>query len=260
MTHVLLGEWGFLDDLNDTSGHGITASVNFSPTFIDGPTAGTRAIRFSGTGQTISFGRAGLEPVAADGGIVTMAWAKLFASHSGYSAVVHKTRVFDSTRHGLDIQDNSAFLVARWRDQLAFRGSGDQFADLGWHHVCNVDATDRYAWFIDGVLIQEAVRTGESPVDWEDFPWLSGYAPAMAGMDSNSNLAVTGIRILSGTLSNAEVVTYMNTPIVPTGRSGKAKVWNGSSWDQHPVKVWNGSSWAPAKLKSFDGTDWITAK
>lgn len=260
MTHILLGEWGFLDNLEDTSGHALSASANFSPTFIDGPSVGTRAIRFSGTGQTISFGRSGLEPAATDGGIVTMAWAKMFSAGSGYSAVIHKTRAFDSTRHGLDISGTSAFLVSRWRDQLAFRENGSQFADLGWHHICNVDSEDRYAWFVDGVLIQESLRSGTSPVSWEDFPWVSGYAPAMASMNSNADVAITGIRILSGTLSNEEVVSYMSTPIVPPGRSGKAKVWNGTEWVQHPAKVWNGSSWEPAKLKVYDGTDWIIAK
>lgn len=260
MSHVLLGEWGFLDNLDDTSGNGITASANFSPTYIDGPTTGTRAIQFSGTGQTITYGRTGLEPVAAAGGIVSMAWMKLFSSHSGYAAIVHKTRVFDSTRHGLDIDGNGMFFVSRWRDQLAFRGSANEFNNFGWHHICNVDADDRYAWFIDGALVQESARSGDSPVNWEDLPWLSGYAPAMDGMNSAANLAVSGVRILSGTLSNSEVVTLMNTPIVPPGRSGKPKVWNGSSWAAHQAKVWNGSAWVAASMSGYDGTDWVASR
>jgi hypothetical protein len=82
----------------------------------------------------------------------------------------------------------------------------------------------------------------------------------MVGMNSSSAMAITGIRILSGTLSNSEVVDWMNTPIVPASRSGKPKVWNGSAWIPHQAKVWNGSAWVNVKMNSFDGTDWVTAK
>src|ERR1700754_976661 len=106
MTGILLGEWGFLDNLEDTSGHDLTATANFTPTYIDGPTAGTRAIRFSATGQTIAHGRSGLEPAAAAGGVITMGPAKQFASLSNFCDVIHKTRADDSTRSGLDLHNN----------------------------------------------------------------------------------------------------------------------------------------------------------
>lgn len=260
MTHVLLGEWGFLDNIDDTSGNGIVASANFDPTYIDGPVDGTKAIRFSSTGQTVTYGRAGLEPIAAAGGIVTMAWIKLFAAHSNYTQIVHKTRADDSTRHAIDVSDNSLFLMSRWRDQTVFRESGGEFLDLNWHHICNVDADDRYAWFVDGVLLQEGSRSGTSPVDWEAFPWTSGKDPNMADSDSAASVAYTGVRILSGTLTNSEVVDWMNTPIVPAGRSGKPKVWNGTDWVQHTAKVWNGSSWDAASMSGHDGTDWVVSK
>jgi hypothetical protein len=259
MSHVLLGEWGFLDNLNDTSGNGITASANFTPSFIDGPVPNTRAVRFSGVNQTVTYGRAGLEPLAAAGGIVTMVWAKLFAAHSNYTQLIHKTRASDSTRHAIDVSSNSVFTMSRWRDQIAFRESGGEFLDLGWHHICNVDSDDRYAWFVDGVLIQEASRSGSGAVSWEDFPWVSGKDSNMADSDSSASVAFTGVRILSGTLSNSEVTGWMNTPIV-AGRSGKPKVWNGSTWAQHQAKVWNGSAWVNAKMAGYNGTDWITAK
>lgn len=255
---TLLGEWGFLDNLDDTSGNGVTASANFSPTFIDGPDPDTRAIRFTGAGQTIEYGRSGLEP--SSGGIVTMAWVKLFAPHSNYTQVIHKTRAFDSTRHSIDISGNSAFLMARWRDQLVFRESGDQFADELWHHVCNVDADDRYAWFVDGAKIQEGARVGASPVAWEDFPWLSGFAPNMQNSDSATNVAFTGIRIFSGTMSDSEVVDWMTTPVVPPGRSGKPKIWDGSAWGKHQAKVWDGAGWVAAPISGHDGTDWVVSQ
>lgn len=260
MTHILLGEWGFLDNLEDTSGNGIDASANFTPTYIDGPQEGTRAIRFTGPGQTITYGRSGLEPVVEDGGIITMAWIKLFSPHFNYTQVIHKTRAFDSTKHAIDVSGNSAFLMARWRDQLVFRESGDQFVDEEWHHVCNVDANDRYAWFVDGAVIQQGVRTGTSPVSWENFPWLSGFAPNMQNSESATNVAISGIRILSGTLSDAEVVDWMNIPVAPIGRSGKPKVWDGSAWTSQPAKVWNGSSWDPVSISGYNGTDWVVTR
>jgi hypothetical protein len=256
---TLLGEWGFLDNLDDTSGNEITATANFSPTFIDGPVPGTRAIRFTGAGQTVTYGRAGLEPAAADGGICTMAWVKLFSPHSNYTQIIHKTRAFDSTKHAIDISGNSAFLMARWRDQLVFRETGDQFADEEWHHVVNIDADDRYAWLVDGVAIQGAARSGSSPVSWENFPWLSGFAPNMQDSESATNVAFTGIRIFSGTMSNTEALDWMNTPVVPAGRSGKPKVWDGDSWNNHQAKVWDGSSWNSVPMAGHNGTDWVTA-
>ena len=259
MTHVLLGEWGFLDNLNDTSGNGIVPSVNFSPTYIDGPTEGTRAIQFSTTGQTIDYGRTGLEPSASDGGIVTMAWIKVFSAHTNYTAVIHKSRAFDSTRHAIDVAINSAFLMSRWRDQLNFRENGNEFAGTGWHHICNVDSDDRYAWFVDGVLSQEASRSGTGAVSWENFPWKSGFVSEMPSTDSQANVAFTGIRILSGTLSNVEVSDWMNTPIL-AGRSGKPKVWTGSAWTQRQAKNYDGSSWDLCKMSGATGDGWVESK
>ena len=259
MTHVLLGEWGFLDALTDTSGNGHDATANFSPTYVDGPIPGTRAIRFSGVGQTVSYGRTGLEPVVADGGVVTMAWVKLFASHSNYCAFVHKTRASDSSRHSISASGNSVFWMSRWREQTNFGEAGSYLADLGWHHLANVDATDRYAWYVDGVQIQGAARTGTSPMTWEDYPWRSGYAPEMGDYNSNANVGFTGVRIFSGTMSTSEVQTWMDTHIT-AGRSGRPKFWNGTTWISKPAKFWNGTDWVEKPMLAWDGTDFVASK
>lgn len=260
MTHVLLGEWGFLDNLLDTSGNGHTPSVNFTPTYINGPTAGTRAIQFSAAGQTITYGRTGLEPAAAAGGICTMGWVKCFSSHVNYTAILHKTRAADSSKHSISASGNTVFWMDRWRDQLNFAETGSYLSDFTWHHVCNVDADDRWARFVDGVKIAEASRTGSSPVTWENFPWVSGYSADMVNYLSATNVAISGLRMFSGTLSDAEVLAYKNLPIVPAGRSGKPKVWNGSAWVAHPAKVWNGSAWVTHAIKGYDGSTWIASK
>jgi hypothetical protein len=43
-------------------------------------------------------------------------------------------------------------------------------------------------------------------------------------------------------------------------RSGKPKIWNGSSWIPHPGKVWTGSSWVNNPIKGYDGSSFITSK
>jgi len=213
MTGVLLGEWGFLDNLNDTSGHGHTATVNYTPTYVNGPHAGSRGITFSADGQTITYGRTGLEPVASDGGVCMMAWVKLSASSTGYLGVIHKHRDPSSlsTRAGCDMIGNKFRPFARWRDQLAFAdGIGPDLNDNTWHHLAVVDADDRYEWYVDGTSVQSASRTGTGSVTWEPYPWFSGFT---ADMHSSSLLSISGVRIFSGSLTTTEVNTWKNTAI-----------------------------------------------
>lgn len=44
------------------------------------------------------------------------------------------------------------------------------------------------------------------------------------------------------------------------GRSGKPKIWNGSSFVQHQAKAWSGSLWVPHRMLGHDGTDFIASK
>lgn len=44
------------------------------------------------------------------------------------------------------------------------------------------------------------------------------------------------------------------------GRTGKPKVWNGSSWVAHPAKVWNGSSWDIFPMSGYDGSEFVVSK
>ena len=213
MTGVLLGEWGFLDNLNDTSGNGHNATANYTPVYANGPQAGTRAVTFTADGQTITYGRTGLEPTSADGGICLMAWVKLSASSTGYLGVLHKHRDVGSlsTRSGCDLIGNKFRPFARWRDQVAFAdGIGPDLNDNTWHHLCVVDADDRYEWYVDGVSVQQTARTGTGAVTWEDYPFFSG---ATADMHSSSLLTISGVRIFSGSLSDAEVIQWKDTAI-----------------------------------------------
>jgi hypothetical protein len=213
MTGVLLGEWGFLDNLNDTSGNGHAATANFTPTYVNGPQSGTRAINFTADNQTITYGRTGLEPVASTGGICTMAWVKVTAGLTGYSGILHKHRDPSSlsTRAGCDMIGNKFRPFARWRDQTAFAdGIGPDLNDSIWHHLCVVDADDRYEWYVDGVSVTETSRSGTGAVTWEPYPWFSGFT---ADMHSNAAISISGVRIFSGSLTDAEVVQWKNTAI-----------------------------------------------
>lgn len=215
MTAILLGEWGFLDNLDDTSGNNHSATVNYAPVYVDGPQIGTRGIKFTADGQTITYGREGLEPIVSTGGICMMAWVKLTSGITGYHGVVHKHRdpgVF-STRAGCDLIGNRFRPFSRWRDQLVFAdGIGPDLNDSVWHHICVVDADDRYEWYLDGVSLQQGDRSGTGSVTWEPFPWFSG---ATADMHSSDALHISGVRIFSGSLSDADVIQWKNTPIVP---------------------------------------------
>jgi hypothetical protein len=214
VTGVLLGEWGFLDNLDDTSGHGHNATANYTPVYVNGPQSGTRAVSFTADNQTITYGRTGLEPAASDGGICAMAWVKLSSSVSGYLGVIHKHRDPSSlsTRLGCDLFGSKFRPLVRWRDQLAFAdGIGaDLSVGSSWHHICIVDADDRYEWYVDGVSVQSASRTSTSPVTWENYPFFSG---ATADMHSNAALSISGVRIFSGSLTTAEVNHWKDTSI-----------------------------------------------
>lgn len=213
MTGVLLGEWGFLDNLDDTSGNGRNATANYTPVYVDGPQSGTRAVTFTSDGQTVTYGRTGLEPTASDGGICIMAWVKLTAPSTGYLGIVHKHRDPGSlsTRSGCDLIGNKFRPFVRWRDQLAFAdGIGPDLNDSVWHHLCIVDSDDRYEWYLDGVSLQQTARTGTDAVTWENYPFFSG---ATEDMHSSSAISISGVRIFSGSLTDTEVNEWKDTAI-----------------------------------------------
>ena len=77
---TLLGEWGFLNNLNDTSSNGHHATFDDngmgSPfAYVDGPQLGSRGIKFGHTYNTINYGRTGLEPTTD--GVTIMGWMRI---------------------------------------------------------------------------------------------------------------------------------------------------------------------------------------
>lgn len=229
MAGVLLGQWGFLDNLSDTSGNGHTATANFTPTYIAGPHPGSKGVQLASATSTITYGRTGLEPAAAAGGVVSMAWVKTSAlpvdANIFYPILHHQRDLSGSTRAGFMLRNGGSGTMfrplARWRDQLAFSdGIGPVLSDGNWHHLCVVDSDDRYQWYVDGVSVGTAARSNTTTaVTWEAFDWHTGDN-AYANEKADPGIAVSGVRLFSGSLTTTEVNTWMNTPIVNYRRLG----------------------------------------
>lgn len=125
-----------------------------------------------------------------------------------------------------------------------------------WNHYCFVTNGYFIRYYIDGVLMNEVGANG-----------MLGSS----GGDNDQNLVIYGgdmqgqviddLRIFDKTLSAADVLFYMNQDIVFNNRSGKVKVWNGSSWQAHPLKVWDGTSWVVKPVAgSPDGVQQVFGK
>jgi hypothetical protein len=93
---------------------------------------------------------------------------------------------------------------------------------------------------------------GLSPQFFTHFPFASGIGSSFV------DLAGGGVEtIRTGTWSNSADPTGFDFSL---GRSGKPKVWDGSSWNQHPAKVWNGSSWVTHPMSAYDGSSFVVSK
>lgn len=215
---VLLAAYGFLENdhalsIADSSNNNHTGTVTGSLAFEAGPQTNSRALRFTNTLQSATIPRTGLEPTAADGGIVTMAWFRSFGGGS-FGVVVKKRDDSPSTRSGMSVYANgSVFFVARWKNDLHFGEYGSDMNDGNWHHVAIVDGDTAWAFYIDGTQVDSGSRSlnqSSSPT-WEDSPWTFGYVSGLS--DSSNSFAISGVRIFSGTMTQAEIQTYMNTPV-----------------------------------------------
>lgn len=80
-----------------------------------------------------------------------------------------------------------------------------------------------------------------------------------------SYVAAVGTQSPTGTISQTSTyagaaATFPTSAPPPPTRTGKAKVWDGSSWVSHPVKTWSGTAWVVHPAKAWDGTQWVTGK
>lgn len=222
---VLLASYGFLENdyattISDSSGNGHTGTVTGSLAFEAGPQTNSRALRYTNSNQSVAIPRAGLEPTSAGGGIVTMGWFRSFGG-SNFGVVIKKQSEPSTTRSGMTVYTNgSVFFVARWKNDVHFGEYGSNMNDGNWHHVAVVDGDTSWAFYINGTQVDGGSRSfnqSTSPT-WDDFPWTLGHVDGLSS--SSDSFAVSGVRIFSGTMTQAEVQTYMNTPValqtVPT--------------------------------------------
>lgn len=91
-------------------------------------------------------------------------------------------------------------------------------------------------------------------------PQFFVHFPEAAGLGSPfSDLAGGGIEtIRTGTWDIADDPPSFDFTLA--SRSGKPKVWDGTTWVQHQAKVWNGTSWVNHAIKGHNGSSFVTAK
>lgn len=213
---TLLGEWGFLDNLADTSGNGHTGTATGGFTYVTGPQANTKGIQFNGQTDFVDFGRTGLEPTAD--GLVIMGWIKSNTVGSNWLGLLTKARAAGSTRHRIGTsQTRNPAYVARWKDDIHTNDAITPVFDTGWHHLAMVDGNTKWALYIDGVVVSghngtRALTNGTSPV-WEAFNWITGRNNTLGDQNADSTMAVSGIRIFQGEMTATEITTWMNTPV-----------------------------------------------
>lgn len=197
--------------IKDYSGNGITALAS-GASFTDGPLANTRAVTFTGSGQSVQIPRAGTE--AASTGVTAMLWGKGPVS---MDYLVKPRAHGGSTRMGIGPNWR-----VRWKDDLHYTDGGSGVNVNQWHHYCVIDADDQWAILIDGVYFDGNNRAlnPATPGVWEDFPWIIGDTGGTIGLGVSQNgQCVADVRIFQGGMySESQVQYYMNTPVAPQGR------------------------------------------
>lgn len=215
---VLLGSWPLTDSLVDVSGneHDAVALMPddqpWTPTYVDGPLAGSRAVAFPASGYSIQYGRTGLEPTTQ--GFTSMVWARSDVAGSPFGAFT-KSRAGGSTRSGISCEggtNNGAsniFRVARWKDHLNYNDEPGVLPVGVWTHFALYDGDDGWAFYVNGELYSSEVNDRSSGgVAWEDYPWASGRIP-----DLNGGAAATYVsmpKLFHGKLTGSQIKNEMN--------------------------------------------------
>jgi hypothetical protein len=148
------------------------------------------------------------------------------------------------------------FLNGNWQIQARnasgfVRAATARPTDSQFHHVAGTYDGANVRLYLDGVLASVQPLTSPLRTDADGFRFQD---------NSSSSITIDDVRFFDEALDQATIASLMSTPVVPSGRSGKPKVWDGDSWNQHPAKIWNGSAWVSHPIKGFDGTDWVPAK
>lgn len=211
MTAQLLGEWGWLANLENTAGTVAIdgTQINDAPVFGAGPTAGSGSLRFTETSghdsQSVDLGRTGLEP--SQDGFVVECWFKIPATvpgSVGTLGLVSKALAAASSRFRVGViigGDDLAHIdyAVRWKDSLAF-GVIDTvtLARDVWHHLMVLDSNTGYAVWLNGTQQANGSRSFDNTTSptWEDYPWRVGWGGTSLGdQHTTPNLQIGSVRI-----------------------------------------------------------------
>lgn len=117
-----------------------------------------------------------------------------------------------------------------------------------WHHYALTSTSYRIRCYVDGNLVQESAQSGTYTTDNDLVSFSYGTS-----MDD--------LYIFNAALTASAIQYYMARTINDNTRSGKIKIWNGTTWQAHPIKSWDGSSWATHPAKGTeDGSNFILGK
>lgn len=208
MAMSLLGEWGWLGNLENTAGSTAPDGtlVGIALASEDGPIAGSKAIRFTDTTNpnAVTLGRTGLEPTQ-DGFFVDV-WFKIpstVPADVGTLGLLTKARASGSSRFRVGIRidgDNLAHIdfAVRWKDDLQFgMDSSLTLTRDVWHCVQVLDANAGWAVWVDGTIRANASRSFDNTTSptWEDFPWTVGKNVVVGDQHTTPNLQIGSVRI-----------------------------------------------------------------
>lgn len=242
-----LAAWNFDEssgDVLDVSGHGLNFPLT-SPSVRTDSGHTEKGLTQSGSGD-LSLPSTILAAVKTPNRTLA-AWIQETTAVTGWVSQFYVSSI-DSGSWGI------LFLSGQWHIQARnlsglVRCSIARPTDSLFHHVAATYDGANVRMYLDGVLVSTQPLAGPLRGDADDLLLLSG---------TSSSVTVDDVQLFDEAVLGPDIPALMD-PVVG-GRSGKPKVWNGSSWVQRQAKIWNGSAWVNAKMNSFDGTDWITAK
>jgi hypothetical protein len=177
-----------------------------------------------------------------------MAWVKETSPVIGWVLELHSSSIASGSWGML-------FLSSQWhiqaRNSSGFvRASVARPTDSQFHHVAGTYDGVSVRLYLDGVLVSTQPLTEPLRNDADVFRFQDNSSP---------NVTIDDVRFFDEALDQATISSLMSTPVT-AGRSGRPKVWNGSTWIPYPAKVWNGSAWVEAAMTGHDGTDWVKSK
>ncbi len=247
----------------DVSGNGYELTRGANGTWVEGYHGGF-AIRSrpQHIGEIAGSGAYGAFPGGPpDGSSLTfLFWAKAPTMPDGWSALLGVLNDWDGHVFGITV-DSDGRLEADWQSDTGDFAPAATMITPGvvaldeWVHIAGVFHPGVGATlYANGVVVTTYNwQAGSSAfkVFWTtllvgSYKWGSGGA------------CIDDLRIYNEVLSQAQIVTLMNTPV--TTRSGKVKVWDGTDWSAHPLKVWDGSAWVTRKTAGYNGTDFMYGK